>query len=140
MFGSLHDFAKVEDVDKRQQGADDLPNCVLASDGLRHQRCVEDDIAGHVSEHGSRSLRCIAAVKAVTCSKFIGLVPSEGFRSARIDGRLYCAAVAIPSFAAIRRAVSSRFAVMLATDWRARSRICGGAVSGVPLLNGGSGA
>jgi hypothetical protein len=45
-----------------------------------------------------------------------------------------------PSLAAIRRAVSARFAVMPADDWRARSRTTGGAVSGVPLLNGGSGA
>jgi len=56
------------------------------------------------------------------------------------DGRGYSAVVAIPSFVAIKRAVSPRFAVTLDNDWRARSRTAGGAVSGVPLLNGGSGA
>ena len=50
------------------------------------------------------------------------------------------AGMEIPSLVAVRRAVSSRRVVSSRTDRRARSSIAAGAVSGVPLLNGGSGA
>ncbi len=46
----------------------------------------------------------------------------------------------MPIRAATRRAVASRCAVMPDTDARAAARIAAGAVSGVPLSNGGSGA
>jgi len=46
----------------------------------------------------------------------------------------------MPSFAATRRAVCSRCAVMGRTDRRASYNIAAGAVSGVPLSKGGSGA
>ena len=49
-------------------------------------------------------------------------------------------AISMPRRAATRRAVSSRCAVMFRTDRRACFSIAGGAVSGVPLSNGGSGA
>jgi hypothetical protein len=50
------------------------------------------------------------------------------------------AAAVMPILAATRRAVASRCAVMPDTDRRACSRMAAGAVSGVPLSNGGSGA
>ena len=46
----------------------------------------------------------------------------------------------MPRRPATRRAVASRCAVMPATDCRACARIPAGAVSGVPLSKGGSGA
>ena len=46
----------------------------------------------------------------------------------------------MPSSAAIARAVASRRAVIPAAASRARARIAGGALPGVPLSNGGSGA
>jgi len=45
----------------------------------------------------------------------------------------------MPKRAAIRRAVSSRRAVISRYDCLACSTIAGGALSGVPLLKGGSG-
>jgi len=50
------------------------------------------------------------------------------------------AGTAMPSLAVVRRAVCSRCTVMVRTDRRTCSRIGAGAVSGVPLLNGGQGA
>ena len=50
------------------------------------------------------------------------------------------AGTATPSLAATQRAVASRRAVMPRIESRAWSRIAAGAVSGVPLLKGGSGA
>jgi hypothetical protein len=46
----------------------------------------------------------------------------------------------MPSLAAMRRAVRSRWAVRSRTDRRAYANIAAGAVSGVPALKGGSGA
>jgi hypothetical protein len=46
----------------------------------------------------------------------------------------------MPSRAATRRAVASRRAVVARMAWRARATTSAGALSGVPLSNGGSGA
>lgn len=50
------------------------------------------------------------------------------------------AGTAIPKRSATRRALLSRRSVIARTENRAPSSTAGGAVSGVPLLNGGSGA
>jgi hypothetical protein len=40
MFPSLHDFPEVERVDHRQQRTDDLADCLIPQDRLRHQRVL----------------------------------------------------------------------------------------------------
>ena len=92
-----------------------------------HQRRVEDDIAGHVTDHGFEVFALHRSGEGGDMFQAHWMLFFGEFDGQKAAGGEYSAAVAIPSFEAIRRAVSSRFAVTLDNDWRARSRTAGGA-------------